>query len=224
MPIRAPIQKVELGELLSCMPGLAHDAAARDSEAMTAPKTMLMRAAPMTTALESTWITGVNDSSPMTVAVAAHQLLATTKPISPRPAPVHAPTLIAVRTRRPSDTGSRTISGSGSTITAAAAGCAAARGCSGAGSGSGAAEDAASGFSSSVAGATSSDGAGAGAGAAPAAGAPPAHAFSTSSTEVPLAVALAAADRCTSVSGTFSASAAAVSSSLTAPDSNWIHL
>ena len=164
--MRAPIQAVELGELLSCIPGLAHEAAARESEAITAPKTMLIRAAPMITPLELTWITGMKDSSPVTVDVAAHQLLATTKPISPSPAPVQAPTLMAVRTRRRSDTGSRTTSGSGSTITAAAAG--ATSGCA-AGSGSGSASGEGPGsVDSSAAGAGSSVGVAAGAGADPA--------------------------------------------------------
>ncbi len=220
-PIRAPIQAVELGELLSCIPGLAHDAAARESEAITAPKTTLISAAPMITPLELTWMTGMKDSSPVTVEVAAHQLLATTKPISPSPAPVQAPTLTAVRTRRRSDTGSRTTSGSGSTSTADR-------------------YRRYLGLSSRFRLGLCNRGGGglsrfvrlgrwllgrraAGAGADPAAGAPPAHAFNTSSTDVPLAVALAAADRCTSVSGTFKASAAAVSSSLTGRDSNWIH-
>ena len=46
-PIRAPNHAVEAGELLSCIPGLAHPAEARDNPAAMAPKRRLTRATPM---------------------------------------------------------------------------------------------------------------------------------------------------------------------------------
>jgi hypothetical protein len=51
------------------------------------------------------------------VAVAAQPAVATTKPTSPSPAPVQAPTRTAVRTRRPNATGSKTLVGVGSSMT-----------------------------------------------------------------------------------------------------------